>query len=446
MSNQSTKVKGERKMTPSPPSRRSLPATSKNIVIIGAGIVGAMTAYFLASDGHQVTVFEKGTPAFGSSSRSAACIRQQFGSPENIIATRFSTDFYERFPRIMGTNKPIVTQNGYLYPHHDPEQFEKAKRAFLLQRRLGLAEVELFESQAAILKRFPELIPDGLIGGTFCPTDGFIKPTNAVNDTMSRAKKLDVRLLNWTEVVGTDIQSGKIIAIHGQRKGNGGIITIHPDIVINAAGPWAPNVAINILGTSILVKPWKRYLTFLKGRGNAIDEATFARRPMYVFQNGLYGHPEGRERFLLGWAKKPDKPSPIDFADDYQDEIGQGFLHKEGNDSYPYDMWREMAKRVIFIGGMKGIHATTCGLYSRTPDDKQIVSWDSAVENLIHAVGFSGRGIMCGPFTGEMIRQLITQGRDCQTITVLIRGKLFEVSTGHFALERQYIPEEMKSI
>jgi glycine/D-amino acid oxidase-like deaminating enzyme len=67
---------------------------SKHVVVIGAGVTGALLSYKLLQAGHRVTCIEARTIGVGSSSRSAACVRAQWGTEANIRAMRLSIHFY----------------------------------------------------------------------------------------------------------------------------------------------------------------------------------------------------------------------------------------------------------------------------------------------------------------------------------------------------------------
>src|SRR4051794_16872614 len=89
------------------------------VVIIGGGATGALTAVALSEAGFEVVALEKSSIGNGSSSRSAACIRAQFETPETVIGMRYSEDWYMHFYEHVGIepdpSRPMITQNGYLF-------------------------------------------------------------------------------------------------------------------------------------------------------------------------------------------------------------------------------------------------------------------------------------------------------------------------------------------
>jgi glycine/D-amino acid oxidase-like deaminating enzyme len=128
----------------------------EHVVVIGAGITGALIAERLLSRGVRVTVLEAKEKGAGSSSRSAACIRQQFSTPATVAAMLYSTERYEAFETEFHCEPgqgEVLVQNGYLFLYEDPAQaadpaaasarWEAARDNVAMQKAAGLAEVEL---------------------------------------------------------------------------------------------------------------------------------------------------------------------------------------------------------------------------------------------------------------------------------------------------------------
>ena len=107
-----------------------------DIVIIGGGIIGASTAYFLSKTGRKVCVFER-DPAYKKASfpLSLGGFRRQFFQKENILLGKFAKEFIFQLHDLLETKndgKPTVSviPNGYLLlfgPEHAQEQYEALK-------------------------------------------------------------------------------------------------------------------------------------------------------------------------------------------------------------------------------------------------------------------------------------------------------------------------------
>src|SRR5262245_50422611 len=89
--------------------------TRADVVVIGAGAVGAATAWYLTEKaGLSVAMLEARAVAAGSTSRSAAAFRQQFSSRAHVQMSLFSRAVYEAFPETFG-GAPVFVRNGYLF-------------------------------------------------------------------------------------------------------------------------------------------------------------------------------------------------------------------------------------------------------------------------------------------------------------------------------------------
>ncbi len=99
----------------------------RKAVCVGAGITGILTARELLLAGLDVTVLEGRHVGAGSSSRTAAGIRQQFSTPGTVYGMRYSVGFYKAFAAEVEEGTSPIVQNGYLILHSDPARWEEAK-------------------------------------------------------------------------------------------------------------------------------------------------------------------------------------------------------------------------------------------------------------------------------------------------------------------------------
>ena len=107
-----------------------------DVVIVGGGIIGASTAFFLSKEGRKVRVFER-DPTYKKASfpLSLGGFRRQFFQKENILLGKFAKEFIFQLPDLLKTkknDKPTVSMvpNGYLLlfgPEHAKEQYEALK-------------------------------------------------------------------------------------------------------------------------------------------------------------------------------------------------------------------------------------------------------------------------------------------------------------------------------
>lgn len=390
-------------------------------VVIGAGITGTLTGHRLAEAGWRVTVLEARHVGAGSSSRTAAGIRQQFSTPETVLGMRYSVATYLGFPeRVGGAQVPIV-QSGYLFLLSDP--LDGARERVAMQRGLGLDEVELLQPDE-VARRFPWVDPGSITGATWCPSDGFLRPEIIYNEAADALRRLGGRI----------VQNAPVQAARGEGRLSevlAGGAWHGADLFVDATNAWSPRLA-RVLGAAELpVAPLKRYLWFLN-RGGEMSAAELLSMPLVVAPSGAYCRPENGDSLLMGHAH--DVPPEPDFTYDDQDRVDAGYSHRSGPDSHAFETWISLAERMPALGDFAGISATTSGFYGTTPDHNPFLGFDPIRPNLLRLVGFSGHGAMFGPFTAEVASRLAEAGRDLPEIELLGR----QASLAPFAPSREF--------
>jgi len=364
-----------------------------DVVIIGGGVVGTSTAYQLAKRGcRDVVVLERDLIASGSTGKCAGGIRQQFSSESNIKISMESVRFFERFSEEMEAEIDF-RQYGYLFLATTEADWEDFQANVSLQRSLGL-EVDLL-SAAEIREIAPYLCLDDVIGGTFCPTDGYADPHSVAMGFAKEARRLGTRIYERTEALGIKTRGGRVEGVVTD-KGE-----IAAPVVVNAAGPWAAQVG-RMAGVELPIKPYRRQIFV-----TAPFEEMPQRLPMVIdFAPSLYFRREG-PGILMGMSDKEEPPS-------FNTNVGWDFLTRVVEKA----MHRApVLEKAGFMDGW-------AGLYEITPDDNPIIGGDiGGVEGFYCAGGFSGHGFMQSPAVGRILADLITGGE-------------VDIDLSPFALER----------
>ena len=400
--------------------------TPQHVAIVGAGITGALVAEGLLSAGVRVTVLEAKEKGAGSSSRSAACLRQQFSTETTVRAMIYATRRYERFGehfRCAPGQGQVLVQNGYLFLYADPGQatdptaaaqadaaWTRATRQAAMQRACGLHDVEVL-SPAQLRERFPHADADAMVGATFCPTDGFLHPDVVYMEGFRRVEELGGVVRQHEAVVGGRFAAdGSLLALRTDRDDE-----VTADIFIDATNAWSPRLTKLLGGESLPVAPLKRYLYFLD-RGGAMTGEQLLRMPMTISPGRAYCRPENDEQLMLGWAHHAEAQPDFDWAD--QDVIEPAYFHKSGVDNYGMALWMELAAAIPPLAEFGGLRATTAGFYAVTPDHNPFFGFNPRQPKLLHAVGFSGHGAMMGPFTAAAITAMALAGRTLDVVSL----------------------------
>ncbi len=366
------------------------------VVIIGGGIVGSSIAYHLIAAGcKDVLVIEReSAQGKGSTGKSMGGVRAQFSTPINIQMSLYSIPFYASFDVRLGHPAGYRPQ-GYLFCATNAEHLAYLRTNFEKQVAMGLKDVRLVNA-GEIRKLFPQLRSDDIVGGSFCPTDGFVDPYSAMIGFMSWASDHGAKLWKNATVSAIQCDSRGIASVETTK---GSVAT---RTVVNAAGPWAVEVA-RMVGIDLPVKPLRRMLVPTEPFDGFPHSA-----PMIIdMSNGFHFRPEGLG-FLLAWNDPEETPG-------YKTDFDPGFIEK---------ILTRAADRVpVFENLAVNPKRAWAGLYEMTPDHHPILGAVPEVPGFYLANGFSGHGVMHAPATGKILADLILTGK-----TGLVDARLLDLA------------------
>lgn len=354
---------------------------SAPVVVIGAGCIGAAIAYHLGRRGVKgVVVVEREIQSgAGSTGRCAGGIRQQFSSRVNVQMAQMSVKYFERFAEEMDTGETFWPV-GYLFLLSDEAQWQAFQAQAEFQRSLGVPTRTI--SPAEALAIVPELNLDGVLGATFCPTDGLGDPHMITHGFEQQARALGAKFLFGVEATGLVMDGAKVA---GVRTSQGDIAT---PLVVNAAGPHAAQVA-KWANVDLPVLPYRRHCFTTAPLPFVRDTL-----PMIVdMKTGVYMHRESGG-MLLGLADK-DEPPSFDLS------VNWDFLESVVEPAMARIPALESAE----------INNAWAGLYETTPDHNAILGPPESVTGLMLANGFSGHGFMMAPGVGQLLAEWIVDGR-----------------------------------
>jgi glycine/D-amino acid oxidase-like deaminating enzyme len=266
---------------------------------------------------------------------------------------------------------------------------------------------------------------DAIVGGTWCPTDGFLLPQVIYQEAMRDAVANGARLVNGAAVLGARFDGRSISAVRTPKG------WFEADLFVDCTNAWTTRTGALLGGTHLPVEALKRYLWFLH-RDTAMPAQTLTAMPLVIAPSGAYCRPENSETLMFG--KKYDVATDPDFSYDDQDTIDPNFTHTAGIEAVPYEVWMELAEKMPALAEFTGVAATTAGFYGTTPDHNPFLGFDPQVPNLIRAVGFSGHGAMMGPFNAAAVTALVAAGTDI-TFVKLDEG---DVPMDGFAIGRSF--------
>ena len=349
-------------------------------ILIGAGSVGAPTAFSLAEAGVRTLVIDK-APSVGQGSNKTAIggIRATHSDPAKIRLCLRSIEIFATWKELHGDEIEWY-QGGYSFVAYR-EQEERILKALLeIQHSYGL-NIDWLDKQA-LLEAIPALNPDGLIGGTLSPDDGNASPLLAIHAFYRHAQRLGTEFRFGEEVVGIVVEGGRVRGVRTD-KGEYGA-----DVVINAAGPWARQVA-QMAGIDVPVRPDAHEAAITEAVARFLDPMVVDIRPMPGSANYyFYQHYTGQIVFCI-------TPSPSIW----------GYDTRETSSFLPM-VARRMVDLMPRLKNLR-VRRTWRGLYPMTPDGFPIVGWAREVEGYLLAAGMCGQGFMLGPGLGELLARLV---------------------------------------
>jgi glycine/D-amino acid oxidase-like deaminating enzyme len=359
-----------------------------DVVIVGGGVVGSASAYYLRKLGFTgtIAIIERDTTwQSGCTARSAGGLRQQFSTPENIALSMFGLKLVRSLKEEFGPGADVgFKEQGYL----------------ILATETGLPILE--ENHAvqiaggadnAILKgdelsaRFPWLVSEGLAGGCFgLSGEGWMDPYVLMSLFRQAAMAKGVELIHG-EVTSVS-RSGDRVASVTLASGE----TIGCGTLVNAAGTGAGALAA-LAGIDLPVGPRKRYIYVLDcpGASEALHKA-----PLTVQPTGIWFRPEGRT-FLTGISpEEHEEPTEMDW------EVDHGFFEER--------IWPGLAERVPLFETIKVVNSWTGHYDYNALDQNAVIGPHPVVKNFLFANGYSGHGLQQGPASGNAIAELVIHG------------------------------------
>lgn len=357
-----------------------------DVAIIGGGVIGSATAYFLKSRGvDRVTVIEPdSTYQQASTPMATGGCRRLFALPENIAMSDFSINFYKKFVDVMAVDGylPDVQWKewGYLFVVGSAHA-HALETNFKTQKANGV-EVELLDRKA-IAHRYPWMKTDDLALACLSPRDGWLDPNTALQGFRKKAISLGVNYI-CDRVVGLDLSNRRVskVTLAGGAR-------LEPQYVINAAGCWSASVA-KLLAMDLPVNPMRRFEHFVE------IESRLPPMPLLKDPERLVVRPEG-VGYSVGLVSS-NEPRGFNFAVDHT--------------HFEKIVWPALAARIPAFESLK-LRREWAGHYDECELDGNMIlgNWPKRLENFYVACGFSGHGLMHAPAVGRALSELIVDGR-----------------------------------
>jgi sarcosine oxidase subunit beta len=352
---------------------------SADAIVIGGGIIGTATGYYLAKKGLKVYLFEKDYLTAGSTGRCIGGIRQQFSTETSITVAMEAMKKFKNLDEELEQDVEFHP-GGYLFLAHSTDKEETYKKLISLQNSMGL-DVE-YVDVPRIEKLVPGISTQGLLGGAHCPSDAQANPFLIV-DGYAKGIMKNGKVCAHTEI--TKINSHNGIADSVTTKNNE---TYSAGMIINAAGPFLKGVA-KLAGVDVPVEPERHEAMITEPMDRFFDMMIVDYRP-----DGCYFNQKWGKGSIIGcYTPIPNVPGF---------DIGTSF-------EFAKEMGRRMARLIPKLKNIKIIRQWS-GSYAMTPDGNPILD-KTDVENFWIVGGMCGHGFMLGPEIGWLAAEYISTGK-----------------------------------
>ena len=353
-----------------------------DVVIIGAGIHGLATAYYLAKQGiTNIAVVDRWYMGSGGSGRNTAIIRSNYRTPEGIAFYDESVKIYEQLGAELNFNL-LFSQHGHMTLAHNDTGVNGLRVRAENNELLGV------DSRIIWPDEIQRLVPAMDVGKTsrypilaalYHPPGGIIRHDAVVWGYARAADRLGVQIHPLTEVQDIDVEHGRVAAVHTSR----GIIKTRT--VVNATAGWCSTIS-KMVGVdlpvvthplqALVTEPLKPFLDKI------IVSATLH---LYISQSD-------RGELVIGEEINP--------YSSYSSRSTLPFLEQAA--SHVLELF-PCLKEVRIL-------RQWAGLCDMTPDFSPIISTVDEVEGYVVDVGWGTYGFKAGPIAGKMTAELIATG------------------------------------
>ena len=377
-------------------------------VVIGGGVSGLSSAYFLAKAGMDVVVVEKGLVGSEASGRNGGMISERTDEPALVPLAVESIRLWSTLDDELGYPTEFIHQ-GRIQVGVSEEEMDDILAEQDEALRHGISVERLDPSQ---IKDLIPVISDRTLGGLFFANGGHANPQRSVQAFAWGFQDLGGRLYQNTAATGFAVQNDEISSVETTA---GPIAT---DMVVAAAGPQTALLA-EMVGVQVPVAPARVEIL-----------ATAPVPPLFdiaLVGNGLYGRQAARGNLLFGggaheWTDveltaEPSKP----------------------NTPLIRNIARRLAELLPDVADVPVLRSWA-GIVEQSPDYMPIIDIATFPKNYI-LVTASAHGFGIAPATGKVVSDLVLHGKSNIDISGLGLDRFADITPG-WREERGWVPSQ----
>jgi len=356
-----------------------------DVVVVGAGVTGASTAFQLARrNAGRIILVERDTVGSGPTARTIGIVRLHYSYEPLIRLAVRGLEVFTDFQTLTGATADF-TRTGFLLLA-TAAQLPAVEENVSLQQRLGVRTSILSPTELARLD--PRMHLADVAGGAYEPDAGYADGYATAAGFASAARRLGVEIWEGTRAERLLISGGVMRGL-GTSRG-----TIETPRVLVAAGPQTPAL-LATAGIIVPIQAARQQVVHLDPPG------AFGRLGVVIedMTQGFYARPESHRSVLAGVLE--EEAEQIVPADGFNQGVDFEFMRRVGA------LWAHRYPQAA-DAGVRGGYAS---VYDITPDWQPVLGAVDGVDGLYLAAGFSGHGFKLAPALGECLAALLTGQR-----------------------------------
>jgi len=359
---------------------------ASDVLVIGAGVIGAATAYFAAKAGLSVTIVDQGLPAGGTSS---ACegnilVSDKELGPE-LELTRYSLSVWKGELAEHRHLWEFEAKGGIIVASR-PSSLESLNRVMKVQRSFGVVVEEL--DPAALRRAEPHITPDAL-GGAYYPEDSQVQPMLVAAHLVRLATESGAVFHAGATVTGI-LRDGDRVT--GVRTSKGEFAAGN---VVNCTGTWAGEIAA-LAGVNVPVMPRRGFVMVTEPLPPMVHHKVYAAE--YIDNVG------SSDAGLQASPVVEGTPGGTILIGSTRERVGF-------DRTVSTEALRRLAQNAMglfpFLAEVRAIRHYH-GFRPYCPDHLPVIGHDDRAPGLWHAAGHEGAGIGLSVGTGKLLSQALT--------------------------------------
>lgn len=352
------------------------------VVIIGAGIVGAMCAYYVNRAGLKAIVIDRGTVASGTTGAGEGniMVSDKSPGPELELALK-SRDMWFEVAQDLGNEFELVAKGGLAVSRGD------ASSLFELSNSQSVAGVQTKRVGASEIQELEPFISKAIQNGVHYPQDAQCQPMLAAAHILRQLQRRGLEFIVHQEVLKIERKSENLTV-------RTSTLEIQSDFVVNAAGTWAGEIA-RLAGSELPIMPRRGFILVTAPLPKYVNHK--------VYDSEYVDNVASSDADLQTSTVIEGTQSGTILIGASRERVG---FDKSISVSVIQRLARQATSLFPILAGAQLLRVYN-GFRPYSPDHLPVIGADSLIPGLYHCAGHEGAGIGLSAGSGKVIAQLI---------------------------------------